>query len=116
MTRDVELSSLDLRYEGHRMKSPVAEARLLVSIQERGIEKPLEGVDVEDQRILLHGFKRYRCAQRLGLGVVPYAALGGDEATGILEVLRASSEKSMYILVQAAFIDELIHGHQLGVA
>ena len=116
MARDVELSSLDLRYEGHRMKSPVVEARLLVSIQERGVEKPLEGVDVEEQRILLNGFKRYRCAQRLGLGVVPYASLGSDEATGILEVLRSSSEKSLSMLEQAEFIDDLIHHHRMNVA
>jgi len=116
MTRSIELSSLDLRYEGHRMKSPAQEARLLVSIQERGIEKPLEGVDVEEERLLLNGFKRYRCAKRLGLGVVPYVSLGGDEATGILEVLRASSEKSLSILEQAEFIDDLIHHHRMDVA
>jgi len=116
MTRDVERSSLDLRYMGHRMKSPPVEARLLVSIQERGIEKPLEGVDVEDERILLNGFKRYRCAKRLGLGVVPYASLGGDEATGILEVLRSSSEKSLTLLEQAKFIDDLVHDHRMNVA
>lgn len=116
MTRDIELSSLDLRYAGHRMKSPGVEARLLTSIQERGIEKPLEGVDVEDQRILLNGFKRYRCAERLGLGVVPYASLGSDEAAGILEVLRASSEKGMNILEQAKFIDALVHDHRMNVS
>jgi len=115
MTRDVELSSLDLRYAGHRMKSPGGEARLLVSIQERGIEKPLEGVDVEEERILLNGFKRYRCAERLGLGVVPYASLGSDEATGILDVLRSSGEKSLNILEQARFIDDLVHGHKMNV-
>src|SRR6266436_739655 len=36
MAKDVELSSLDLRYEGYRMKNPGLEERLLVSIAQRG--------------------------------------------------------------------------------
>ncbi len=116
MAEQVELSSLDLRYEGHRMKDLALEVRLLVSIQERGIEKPLEGVDIDEQRILLNGFKRYRCARRLGLGLVPYVSLGSDEATGIIAVLRSSTEKSLSILEQAQFIDDLIHLHKMIVA
>ena len=45
MSEIVELSSLDLRYEGHRLRDDAREARLLASIAERGIEEPLEGVD-----------------------------------------------------------------------
>jgi len=116
MTRDVELSSVDLRYEGHRMRDLALEARLLVSIQERGIEKALEGVDVEDRRILLNGFKRYRCARRLGLSLVPYTSLGGDEAAGIVAVLRLSNEKSLSLLEQAQFLDDLVHVHGMGIA
>lgn len=116
MTREIEISSLDLRHEGHRMKSPLGEARLLVSIQEHGIETPLAGVDVDGQSILLNGFKRCRCAKRLGLGLVPYISVGSNEAMGLLEVLRASSEKSLSILEQAEFINDLIHRHRMDVA
>ena len=41
MRENVELSSLDLRYEGHRLRDDAREARLLASIAERGIEEPL---------------------------------------------------------------------------
>lgn len=116
MARQVEVASLDLRYEGHRVKNPALESRLLLSIQERGIEKPLEGVDIEEQRILLNGFKRYRCAKRLGLGLVPYTSLGSDEASGIIAVLRSSNEKSLSILEQAQFIDDLIQLHKMNAA
>ena len=74
MAREVELSSLDVRYESYRMRNPGLEARLLASIIERGIEEPLEGVDTCGGSLLLNGFKRYRCARRLGLGKVPYAS------------------------------------------
>ena len=81
MSESVELSTFDLRYEGHRLRDDAREARLLASIVERGIEEPLEGVDPSaDCRFLLNGFKRYRCAKKLGLGCVPYVSLGQDEA------------------------------------
>jgi predicted transcriptional regulator len=116
MARQVELACFDLRYEGHRMKCPALESRLLISIQERGIESPLEGVDIGEMKLLLNGFKRYRCARRLSLGLVPYVSLGSDEASGIIAVLRSSNEKSLSILEQAQFVDDLIHLHKMSVA
>ena len=114
--REVELTSLDLRYEGRRMKNRAQEGRLLSSIAERGIEEPLEGVDAHGARVLLNGFKRYRCARRLGIGTVPYASLGEDEATGIVALLKLSNTRSLGILEQAGFIDELRSVHKLSVA
>ena len=73
MTETVELSSLDLRYQGHRLRDTARETRLLASIAERGIEDPLEGVDTPGARFLLNGFKRYRCAKKLGIHAVPYS-------------------------------------------
>src|SRR5579871_4304477 len=74
MSDNVELASLDLRYESFRLKQPALEERLLSSILQRGIEEPLEGVDLPTgppalppTRILLNGFKRHRCARKLRL-------------------------------------------------
>lgn len=116
MTHEIELSTFDVRYESYRMRNPALEARLLASIMERGIEEPLEGVDAPDGKILLNGFKRYRCAKRLKIGIVPYASLGEDEASGILAVLRTSNDKSLSILEQARFIDDLRRLHKMSVA
>ena len=98
------------------MKQAAVEERLLGAIAERGIEDPLEGVDVGRNRILLNGFKRYRCARKLRLGVVPYATLGPDQAAGIVALLRASNERALGILEQAAFLDELKQACNLSVA
>jgi hypothetical protein len=116
MTVELELSSLDLRYEGHRMKNAGLEERLLASILQRGLEEPLEGVEVDGAHILLNGFKRYRCAHRLQLPTVPYASIGQDEAAGILSLLRISNNRALSILEQAAFIDELHATRNLSVA
>ena len=116
MRGEVELSALDLRYESYRMKNPGLEVRLLSSIAERGIEEPLEGVEGKAGRILLNGFKRYRCAIKLGIGTAPYVSLGEDEAGAILQLLRVSNTRSLAILEQAAFIDDLHQCHQMGVA
>ncbi len=116
MIREVELATLDLRYEDHRMKQPALEARLLTSIAERGIEEPLEGADVREGSLLLNGFKRYRCARRLGIARAPYTSLGEDEAVAIMSMLRTSNNKALGILEQAWFIDELKTLHKMSVA
>lgn len=105
--REVEISLLDLRYESCRMKQAALEERLLGSIAERGVEEPLEGVDVGERSVLLNGFKRYRCARKLRIETVPYVSLGRDEATGIIALLRSSNDRALGILDQAAFLDEL---------
>jgi hypothetical protein len=116
MAREVELSILDLRYESYRLRNPGLEARLLASIAQRGIEEPLEGVDTKDRILLLNGFKRYRCARKLGMGRAPYASLGDDEVLGIMNLLRVSNDRSLGILEQAGFIDELRKLHKMTVA
>src|SRR5438067_763859 len=116
MAREIELSVLDLRYESFRLKQAALEERLLGSIAQRGIEEPLEGVELKAASVLLNGFKRYRCARKLCLPTVPYACLGQDEATGILSLLRTSNNRALSILEQAAFIDELKNARQMSVA
>lgn len=115
MAREVEFSTLDLRYESFRMKNEALEARLLSSIAQSGIEEPLEGVDRQGTSILLNGFKRYRCARKLGIGMAPYTSLGEDEAVGIMSLLRTSNNRALGILEQAGFIDELKNLHRMGV-
>lgn len=116
MANEVELSSLDLRYEGFRLQAAPLEERLLASIAARGIQEPLEGVEVQQRPVLLNGFKRYRCARQLRLATVPYSSLGGDEAAAILDLLKLSNNRSLSILEQAAFIDELKNGRGMKVA
>jgi hypothetical protein len=116
MRNEVDICALDLRYQGCRMKNAALEGRLLVSIAERGIEDPLEGVPSADHYILLNGFKRYRCARQLQIHNVPYASLGPEEGVGILNLLRISNTKGLGLLEQAAFIDELKNVRGMTVA
>ena len=116
MARDVEISGIDLRYEGHRMRNRAQEAKLLVSIQERGVEQPLRGIFFEKTPILLDGFKRCRCARRLSIGHLPFSPLGEDCASGIVAIMRESTEKGLAILEQARFVTELHRTHGMEVA
>ena len=116
MNDNVELSTLNLRYESYRLRDNASEARVLASIAERGIEEPLEGVDTADDRFLLNGFKRRRCAKKLGIHHGPYVSLAEEEASGIVTLMRAAPNKSLQILEQAKFVVELltIHGMSVG--
>ncbi len=116
MACEVELSQLDLRYECWRLKHAAQEARLLASLALRGIDEPLEGVAVGESLVLLNGFKRYRCAHKLQIHRVPFTSLGPDETAGILSLLRTSNHKTLSLLEQSGFVDELKHARNLSVA
>ena len=107
MREEIELAELDVRYENYRMKNPAFEKRLLASIAQRGIEQALEGAASGEGKILLNGFKRRRCALRLGIQRVPYVSLGEDQAGAILNLLRLSNQSALSLLEQARFIDQL---------
>jgi ParB-like chromosome segregation protein Spo0J len=112
----VEVAQLDLRYEGCRLKSPAVEDRLLAAIAQAGIQEPLQGVQADDVRILLNGFKRLRCARKLHLATVPFVALAADETAGIVCLLRAANDHALSLLEQARFLDELKGAGGLSVA
>lgn len=116
MSQTVERSSLDLRYESYRLRNDAAEARLLASIAERGIEEPLAGVDTAQGRLLLEGFRRNRCAAKLGIECVPYVSWGEDETQGIASLLSARRQSTLTILEQARFVGELLTTHAMTVA
>ena len=88
----------------------------MISILERGIDEPLQGVIAESgQVILLDGFKRLRCAIKVGIGVVPFISVSQDEATAILYLLKNSNAKALTMLEQSAFVEELESMHGLAV-
>ena len=116
MVEQVEIASIDKRYEGYRIQSVSAEKSLLLSISTHGIREPLQGVDSCGERILLDGFKRLRCAKKLNIGIVPYQSLADEEAVGIIELIRISNAKSLSILEQARLIDELLKVYQMSNA
>lgn len=76
---------------------------------------PERGPDRPAGRFLLNGFKRARCAQKLGLDSVRYVSLGADEALGILSLMRAATDKALSLLEQARFIGELLTVHGLSL-
>lgn len=116
MSEIIERSSLDLRYEDYRLRNGAAEARLLASIAERGIEEPLSGVDTPEGRLLLDGFRRNRCAAKLGIECVPYVSWGAGATQGIASLLTARRQRTLSILEQARFVDELLATQGMTIA
>jgi hypothetical protein len=112
----VEISSIDLRYERCRLRHAGSERRLLAQIADGGIREPLLGMAKDGRHVLLDGFKRWRCAKRLGIPSVPFRSLGADEAMAIIVLMRRANTFSLTIVEQACLIDELRKGHGLTVS
>lgn len=115
MVQQVEISSLDLRYENYRVRDLRYEQKLLVEISERGIEEPVLGVGSGSGLVLFDGFKRYRCAIKLHLAVMPYISAGIDEVSGIVSVLKSPSKKRLGVLEEARFVKELHGSHGMSL-
>ena len=116
---EAEIHTISKKYESFRLRDKSREKYLLQSILEHGIRRPLQCVrscDRKYQYVLLDGFKRLRCSDKLQLRMVPVISLGSDEAASILHLLRSSNEQNLSTLEQARFVDELHNQHELGIA
>jgi hypothetical protein len=114
----IDITKIDTRYAVLRLKNTQNEAALLSSIVEVGILEPVAGVFQADsaQLILLDGFKRYRCAQKLGIQNISYLSLGEDLSIGIIQLIRISNANSLHILEQARLVDELKAKNKMTIA
>jgi hypothetical protein len=101
---EIELNQISRKYESYRIKNDFTERLLLSSIAEKGIVEPLTCVD---EYVLLDGYKRLRCMDKLNINIVPVNSLGLDEQDGIIQLIRASKNKSLQTLEQSCFIDGL---------
>jgi len=112
---EIEIQRIDRRWEGLRLPNELQERALLSSISSGGIREPLQGVMSGETLLLLDGFKRLRCSQKLGLQRAPVVSLGADEAGGMLALLRQSNAHALSTLEQAALVDELKARYHLSV-
>ena len=115
MVRQIEIETLDLKYEAFRMRNPRLEGTLLCSIRERGVLEPVLGVDTEGAPVLLDGFKRLRGARTVGLDHLPYESQGSNAAEAIASLLHKRPDQPLNILEQAAFLDELRAAHDWSI-
>jgi hypothetical protein len=118
LSNNIEIIQIDRKYEGFRVQSPSREKILLGSIAEIGITDAICGVISKDKKkyILLDGFKRLRCAIKLGQTQILFTNIGEDEAEGILQLIRVSNNKSLTMLEQAKLVEELKEIFSLSVA
>lgn len=105
---EIEIINIKRKYEAFRLKDKNREKYLLSSIQEYGIKEPLCcSINGEGDYVLLDGYKRLRCAEKLKISLLPVSRVGTDEADSILHLIRLSNEKTLSILEQASFVNEL---------
>jgi len=113
----LEIGQLNLKHENCRLQDREIERRLVSSLAERGQDDPIEGVHLADgQFLVLNGFKRVRSSKLIGKTQVECQEIGSDEVEGIFGVLRADQKRSLHILEQAQWMQELRGQYKVGVS
>jgi ParB/RepB/Spo0J family partition protein len=117
-SKQIEIIEIDRKYESYRIQSASREKMLFSSIAERGIDEAIAGVSsIETGRyIILDGFKRLRCAIRLGHTQIAFVSIGENEADCILHLIRVANAKGLTMLEQAKLVDDLNRVFGLSVA
>lgn len=67
---DLEFHQLDRRYEDLRLRRPERERSLLASLAEQGQQVPIVVVSQDGSYLVIDGFKRLRCLERLSSDTV----------------------------------------------
>lgn len=113
---EIETLHIDTRYSSYRRRNPRVEKYLLGMIAQQGVLDPVYGVYRPDEPrpfLLLDGFKRYRCAVKLNIPVLPSLSFGEDEVSALLIFLRHGNRVSLTVLEEALLIDGLRKKHGL---
>lgn len=112
----IEVNQIDLCYGNYRCNNATTEKKLLNSISQLGITIPLSVIEKEGSiqpYLLLDGFKRLRCAQKLNLHQIPITIIGDNEVAGVLSILCHNQSSTLNALEEAVFIERLNSYHGL---
>ena len=106
---DLEFQQLELRYERLRLLRPARERQLLSSLAASGQQVPIVVVaDAEESRfVVVDGYKRVRCLQKLVRDVVLATRLDLGEMEALVMKHQMSAADSETALEQAWLLDEL---------
>lgn len=118
MRESIEVNEIDTRFEHTRRRDPQAERSLLSSIAQGDIQDPLEVIEckTDGSYILLNGFKRFRCAKKLEIGIVPVTCIADNVVEGVLSFLRRDQSPGLSTMEQATLLQELHSRYSLSIA
>jgi len=115
-TEEIELSELDTRYESLKTRNLQQEDRLFTALLGGGEVAPLLVMSVGESTILLDGFKRWRCLQKMGHNMAPCIFIADDERSGLIELFRRARGHKMNLYEEAGFVRELHRKHGMNHA
>jgi ParB/RepB/Spo0J family partition protein len=114
--KEIELLNIDTRLEATRQRDKTVEQRLLGSIASQNICNPIYVAVDKDVYVLLDGFKRFRCARKLGYTCLPAIIIAHDVLAGIYQLIRQSETTSLNSIEEACLIDVLHNQYSLSAS
>jgi predicted transcriptional regulator len=102
----VDITKLDLRLKHFRVNDKKKKEKLLASIAKHGMLDPCLCID-DNFFILLDGFKRYWCAKKLSINIIPIKIVAKKYVDGLIDHLRDSKRRTLNTLEQASMVEEI---------
>jgi ParB family chromosome partitioning protein len=111
---DLELSTLDLRYESLRSRNATREQRLMAAIAASGQQVPIVVVREDERPIVVDGYKRVRALRRLGEDIVHAVRWELSEAEALVLEHMMHEGRGASVLEQGWLLRELNQRFGLG--
>lgn len=108
--RELNLHSLDLRYAGLRVRRPMAEKRLITSLEERGQQSPVVVVagSQAGRYVVIDGHKRVRALSRLKADVVKAAVWEMSAVEALVAAYQAACGCGWNVIEEGGLVRELV--------
>jgi len=113
---DLEFHQLDRRYESLRVRQPERERRLVASLADHGQQMPIVVVAGAAGYVVVDGYKRVRCLERLHRDTVTAAVWEMSEPDALILRQMVNGETGSSALEQGWLLRVLHEGHGLGLS
>lgn len=108
---EIEISELDIRFEGHKTRDPDVEKKLIGDLLVGSLLCPLLTANIDGSMVLLDGFKRRRAALHLKWTTIRVQSIAESEVSGIIELFQRSRGHKMDLYAEACFVSRLQKVH-----
>jgi predicted transcriptional regulator len=111
--KDIPIESLNRSLESFKTQDLNEERKLLGKLAEEDLREPISIVGAETNPLVIDGYKRLRCAEKLKWTTIACSVIEEEEGAGIIEFLNRARGKKTNMYEISCFVIELLKKHKM---